>query len=141
MKHHQLPYADALKLVRRKRRIVNPNHAFVSQLLLLQDSQFDLSHLDPELLEQQIDNPYDPDEFADEAARKQLRREARRQREAATTCAVTFADEEAHRLWTECAAVIFDRTPAAADVVMEEAAAETPTLPDPDDAVVEMDLE
>ncbi|KAF8535494.1 protein-tyrosine phosphatase-like protein [Trichophaea hybrida] len=62
MKNYCLDFTAALSLVREKRQIVNPNHAFVSQLYLLHSTNFDLSHLGPEVLNQPIDNPYDPDE-------------------------------------------------------------------------------
>lgn len=120
MKHHQLPYEDALKLVREKRRIVNPNHAFVSQLLLLQDSRFDLSHLGPELLAQAIDNPYDPDEFPEETARRERRREEKRREkelEEATKrkleleeegrwVSILFASAKDRQSWEECMRVV-----------------------------------
>ncbi|KAF8249998.1 phosphatases II [Wilcoxina mikolae CBS 423.85] len=74
MKNYCLDFAAALSLVREKRQIVNPNHAFVSQLHLLHSTNFDLSHLGPEVLNQPIDNPYDPDEFPEETLRRERRR-------------------------------------------------------------------
>ena len=71
MKNYGMDFAAALALVRAKRPIVNPNHAFVSQLHLLQSSNFDLSLLGPEVLNQAIENPYDPDEFPEDAARRE----------------------------------------------------------------------
>jgi hypothetical protein len=65
MKHHGLPYEAALSLVRSKRSIVRPNHAFAVQLQLLAACGFDLSSLGLELLNQTIENPYDPDELLD----------------------------------------------------------------------------
>ena len=70
MKNYGLDFAAALALVRDKRPIVNPNHAFVSQLHLLHSSNFDLSLLGPEVLNQAIENPYDPDEFPEDTRRE-----------------------------------------------------------------------
>jgi len=78
MKHHDLTYRLARELVKSKRSIVHPNHAFVVQLQLLKDCNFDLTHLGPELLEQQIENPYNPNEFDEEYIR-QARKEKKKE--------------------------------------------------------------
>jgi hypothetical protein len=78
MKHHDLTYKLARELVKSQRPIVHPNHAFVVQLQLLKDCNFDLTHLGPELLEQQIENPYDPNEF-DEDYIRQARKEKKKE--------------------------------------------------------------
>jgi hypothetical protein len=104
MKNYCLNFTAALRLVREKRQIVNPNHAFVSQLHLLHSTNFDLSHLGPEVLNQPIDNPYDPDEFPEEALRRERRRRQQPwERHPELWVRTAFKTEEDRDTFLECA--------------------------------------
>lgn len=109
MKYHSRPYKDALAFVRTKRVIVCPNKAFVSQLELLESCAFDVSHLGPELLNPNIDNPYDPyAELDGEGSRSS--RQAQRIRNAIPAwerspvdwCEVGFKSNNDRKLFMEC---------------------------------------
>jgi len=70
MKHHGKTFGNALDFVRKSRPRVRPNPAFVAQLMLLESTGFDLSHLGDELLNPNIENPYDPYDLEDRPRRR-----------------------------------------------------------------------
>ncbi|KAI5842821.1 protein-tyrosine phosphatase-like protein [Tricharina praecox] len=70
MKHHGKTFGNALDFVRNRRRMVHPNQAFVAQLMLLESTGFDISHLGEDLLNPNIENPYDPNEFEERPRRR-----------------------------------------------------------------------
>ncbi|CCX30900.1 protein-tyrosine phosphatase-like protein [Pyronema domesticum] len=59
MKIFGYSYEEGLRFVKGKRRVINPNKAFVAQLNFLHSTNFDLTHLS-DILSQSIENPYDP---------------------------------------------------------------------------------
>jgi hypothetical protein len=109
MKYHSHSYNDALAFVRTKRIIVCPNQAFVSQLMLLESCAFDISHLGEDVLNPNIDNPYDPyEEIGNERARNQRKAQRPRdaippwEREPAKWCEATFTSDADWERFREC---------------------------------------
>jgi hypothetical protein len=118
MKYHARPYNDALTFVRTRRTIVCPNKAFVSQLELLESCAFEVAHLGPELLNPNIDNPYDPYAELDNE-RSRTSRKAQRSRDAIPAwqrnpvdwCETSFKTEKDAQMFKECVKIACKHSP------------------------------
>jgi hypothetical protein len=118
MKYHSRPYKDALSFVRTRRIIVCPNKAFVAQLELLESCAFDVAHLGPELLNPNIDNPYDPYAELDNE-RSRTTRKVQRSRDAIPAwerdpvawCETAFKTEKDAQKFKECVKIACKHSP------------------------------
>jgi len=111
MKHHGKTFGNALDFVRNRRKMVHPNQAFVAQLMLLESTGFDLSHLGEDLLNPNIENPYDPYEFEERPRRRRskeneaaklIKAPVAAKKEEEQCIPVTFASEADHETFKGC---------------------------------------